>query len=181
MTSTSDTFARSEPAPPRSVTRSGVKPAGFWLSNLMILAVLVMAEVAGDAIRPMRLEGPSPGDLILLALGGAALIALVALNARWLWVTLGYLRYALALMFLWTFTSALGTLVVQRFPNQTDEGYAKTYIEATGDFLYNMKYFFSGVVVQPEADVEAWLADTERHFGKAEAAETRKAWTKSEE
>jgi|GEM_PF-5509427 len=162
--------------------RAGVKPASYGTALLLILAVLVLSQMAGEALGGLRQAegGPGTGTLVLLALGGAALLALVVVNARWLWVTLGNLRFALALITMWAFSSVLGTLVVQRFPNQTDEGYAKTFIQATGDFFYNARHLGGGVRVRPEADVLRWFEQQERLFGHDEGGEIRKEWLRNE-
>lgn len=163
------------PVPPR---QASVKPASYGVSLLLILFVLVLAQVAGEVLLGMRHSGEpvGGGSIALLLAGGAALLGLIVVNARWLWSTLGNLRFALALITLWALASILGTLVVQRVPNQTDEGYARTFTAATGDFLYNASHIGGGVVVQPKPEVARWFAEQARLFGPDEARELEKQW-----
>src|SRR5262249_31953836 len=144
----------------------------------LVLAVLVLSQIAGEAVLAMRRapQQPGSGTLVLLGIGAAAVLGLIVVNARWLWATLGHLRYALALLTPWGVSSILGTLVVQRVPNQTDEGYARTFTDATGDFLYNATHIGGGVVVHPEPDVLTWFEQQDRLYGETEGRETRKEW-----
>jgi len=169
------------PIPVAPAATGRVKPASYKTSLLLLLAVLVLSQIAGEALLAMRRDpqGPGTGTLVLLGIGAAAVLGLVIVNARWLWATLGNLRYALALITLWGVSSVLGTLVVQRVPNQTDEGYAHTFTEATGDFFYNATHLGGGVEVHPEPDVLRWFDQQERLFGKTEGGEIRKEWISS--
>ncbi|MGQ0551862.1 MAG: cytochrome c biogenesis protein ResB [Planctomycetota bacterium] len=165
------------PTGSRPAVHAGVKPASYSVSILLVLLVAVGAEVVAEILRPQFAgEALTARTILLLGVGGAATLALLVLNARWLWVTVGNLRFALALITVWGVTSMLGTLVVQRFPNQTDEGYAKTFKVATGDFFYHFVHAYGGVEVRPAPDVEAWLVEQERLYGKQQGGELRKEW-----
>lgn len=154
---------------------------GFGGALLLITLVCVGAQVVGETLEPV-LQGDElgAGRMVLLGTGAAALLGLVVVNARWLWTVVGSLRFALAIITFWAVTSMLGTLVVQRFPNQNDSGYAKGYISATGDFLYTLSNIGSGFQLRPDADVERWFDEQRRLYGEREAAETIKQWRSAE-
>src|SRR4029078_6152898 len=82
----------------------------------------------------------------------------------------------LALISLWAVSSILGTLVVQRVPNQTDEGYARTFTSAAVDFFYTASPVVGGVVVLPKPEVAQRFAEQEQLFGPDEARELQKQW-----
>ncbi|HEX5011927.1 MAG TPA: hypothetical protein VFY71_16155 [Planctomycetota bacterium] len=164
------------PVAPAAGTR--VRPAGYVTSLLLILPVLVLSQIAGEVVLGMRQApmAPGAGTWVLAGIGASAAVGLVLVNARWLWVTLGSLRCALALITLAAVASVLGTLVVQRLPDQTDEDYARSFTDATGALLYNVTYRGGGVVVHPEPDVQQWLSDQEQLYGATRAREIGKEW-----
>jgi hypothetical protein len=176
---TADPPSAAMPALPRTATRA--RPASYPAALLLVLAVVVGAEVIAHSVAQALADAP-PGilTLVLLGVGGAAFLALVVLNARWLWATLGNLKFALALITVWAVASVLGTLVVQRFPNQTDTGYAKNFTSATGDFLYNATHAFAGVEVHAAPEVEGWLATQARLYGSEQGEQIRLDWFKAE-
>jgi hypothetical protein len=159
-----------------------VRPGGYVTSLLLVLAVLVLSQVAGEVALGMRQAplAPGAGTWVLVGIGALAAVGLVLVNARWLWATLGSLRCVLALITLAVIASLLGTLVVQRLPDQSDDDYARRFTEATGDLLYNVTYGGGGVVVHPEPDVQQWLSDQEQLHGASGAREIREEWLRGE-
>jgi len=167
-----------ETLPPIPAATGRISPASYKTSLLLVLAVLVLSQMAGEVVLAMRDAPQAPGAraLVLLSIGILAVVGLIVVNARWLWVTLGSRRYVLALITLWGVSALLGTLVVQRVPNQTDEGYARVFTETTGGFLYHATHLGGGVVVHPEPDVQRWLDQQERLLGETEGGKLRKEW-----